>query len=267
MIPCRGRTCGSSWCRKAWARLWRERMLYGASDLMARGLIPYEFTLTAPGVLPDGVSTWADWSTGVARRYAELMRRLSRGGFLIRDPYWTRVRELHRPRGCGREVCGHPAHGFYADRPHHLHVLLFGWVDARADLEAVRALVVASGFGPRFTIKRVRSLEAFVGYVGSGYLLKGHEFMGRHVRVVERSRNWPRDPAEDEWADYRRMVNALDPVVAVLPDGLSWTAWADRAIAAGSGSLVCDSGSAFALVRPPRGSPVLFPEPDGWVDP
>jgi len=213
-IPCRGRLCSSVWCRRAWARRW--------SDLMAAALlgrVGYMLTVTAPGRLPAGYWSWDEWNATVPERFARLMRSLRRW---MPECEYARVLELQK-RGAL-----------------HVHALVLGW--RWVDLEAVRALVVAAGFGPRFEISEVRDGQGLARYLASKYLVKSHETLGRRYRVVQCSRGFPRTRANTDEDVWRRALNIVDPAV-VLRDCESWWDWAERM----GGVTVFDSraGSAY----------------------
>jgi hypothetical protein len=109
----------------------------------------------------------------------------------------------------------------------HIHAILTGW--SYSSMEWVRGLVVAHGFGPRFRVEMVRSEGGVVGYVASRYLVKSRDMFARHTRVVQYSRGWAGPAPIERPAD-------APGVVAVVRDGMSWAAWADREIDRGSGS-------------------------------
>ena len=248
MLPCRGRTCESAWCRRAWVVEHRARIAYGIEHPAAP---VYMLTLTAPATLPAGYLSWWEWNGSAPDRWARVWRSLAAAGFIRPAAAYARVWELHQPRGNG-------------GRPLHSHTVLTGWANPRADLEAVRALVVAAGFGSRFRIERVVSVGGMAGYL-AGYLSKSHEYLGRR-RVVTYSRGWPKDPGRVEELEWRRALNVVDPLIGKLRPGETWWRWAERMADAGSGSLLCDSRAAFAWVRPPGADPPgLFPEvEDGY---
>jgi len=254
-LPCRGRTCESAWCRRAWVREHRGRIEYG---LRMASRKPYLLTMTAPPVLPEGFESWADWNVTVPDRYEAALRGLVRAGFLRPDRAYSRVWELHRERG-GK------------GRPLHSHTIVIGWI--RGDLEVVRALLVGCGFGRQFNVKPVYSVGGMAGYM-AGYLTKSHEYMG-HRRVVSYSRNWPREVEDPDALAHRRYVNVLDPLLPLIRPSESWVRWAERvteptrrrdgswrlAEASRGGPWVIPQGDAFAYVRPPNGAALLlFPD-------
>jgi hypothetical protein len=111
----------------------------------------------------------------------------------------------------------------------HIHAILTGW--RYSDLERIRTLVVRHGFGRRYQIEPVRKVEAVGAYVASAYLLKSRDAFPYKTRVIQYSRGWaPRlvfQSAEDR-----------PEVVAAVPDGMTWTQWADREIGRGQGERI-----------------------------
>lgn len=198
-MPCRGRLCSSSWCRQAWARRWADEFAVALA-----GRVGFMLTVTAPGRLPGGYGTWDEWNATVPNRFARLMRVLRRW---MPDVEYARVLEL-QARGAL-----------------HVHALVVGW--RWADLEMVRALVVAAGFGPRFEIAEVRDERGLARYLASKYLVKSHETLGRRYRVVQCSRGFPRTRASADDVTWARALNVVDPP-AVLRGGESWWDWAER---------------------------------------
>lgn len=178
----------------------------------------------------------AEWNATAPARFAATMRVLRTR--LVR-PEYARVLELQR-RGLL-----------------HVHAVVTGW--RRLDLEWVRGVLIAHGFGPMFKVHRVRNAHAIAGYVAARYLAKSHEDLGRRFRVVQYSRGWQGfSPAELDDVVWRRAINAVDPAV-VVPDGMSWGAWADGEIKAGRGSYVVRPRSTG---WPGTGPIVLFDPPD-----
>jgi hypothetical protein len=181
---------------------------------------PYFLTVTAPGI----VERPHDWNRTAPARFAALVRDLRGHG--LPGLEYARVLEMQR-RGLL-----------------HVHGLVVGW--RRVDLEMVRLLCVRHGFGPRFEIAAVRNVEATGGYMASQYLAKSHEDLGRRYRVVQFSRGWPRDRMTEAVLDA---VSAADPVVAVIPDGMSWWDWAGMQEAA------TPSAAALSLPAAAEGPP------------
>lgn len=203
-------------------------------------------TVTAPGRLPGAYASWDEWNDSAPSRFASLMRTLRKRG--AGQLEYVRVLELHRARN--------------GSRPMHVHALATDW--RYVPIEVLRALVVAHGFGPRFQVEAVRSVEAASRYMVSAYLSKSHETMpGRRYRVAQASRGWPRMAPEVDPADVA--LNLLDPAGPVIPAGMSWWDWAERQERRGMGSLVFDGRSALALVRAVRGEspPGLFDALEG----
>jgi hypothetical protein len=201
-----------------------------------------EFTVTPPGIVeePD------EWNRTTPARFAALMADLralvgrpSPAGRSAGSIEYARVLEMQR-RGLL-----------------HVHALLTNW--HRTDLEKVRLLCIRHGFGPRFHVERVRSVGGFAAYIAARYLTKSHEDLGRRYRVVQYSRGWSRTPDQLDSELWGRALNAVDPSI-VVPDGMSWSRWADREIDRGRGSYAVKP---FSTGWPSRGSPItLFDQDD-----
>lgn len=217
-VPCRGRRCASRWCRDAWSRLHADRMAYGVKHSSRRAFFG---TFTAPAIVDDVRA----WNGSAPARFAALIRDIRRT-FGMGDLEYGRVLELQL-RGLL-----------------HVHALLLGW--DFCDFERVRLLCVRHGFGPRFEVRPVRSAEGLGRYIASTYLVKSHEDLGGAFRVVQYSRDFPRDRMEqDGWAE---IFNVADPVLAI-PAGMTMWEWAESQEAAGRGSLRFDSRAAVGYVR------------------
>lgn len=220
-MPCRLRRCSNEWCHRAWASVHQERMV---RQLDGVGLERAFFlTVTAPGIV-EGPEAW---NRSAPRRFAALMRDL-RAEMAALAPEARAAAPVEYAR-----VLEMQQRGLL-----HVHAIVTDW--RRVPIEQVRLLAVRHGFGPWFEVKPVKDLHAVAGYVASKYLTKSRGDIGRGYRVVQYSQGWagPWKVATDEGHDagvWAAALELVDPTVAVLPDGMSWSRWADGEIDAGRG--------------------------------
>jgi hypothetical protein len=132
----------------------------------------------------------------------------------------------------------------------HVHALVIG--RRFIPHETLRALAVRHGFGARVGVEAVRSAGAVAGYMAAQYLTKSHETLPGRYRVVQFSRGFPRDPERDAREARGQQLNAEDPIVAVIPDGMGWREWAEREIDAGRGWIGFDRTARARLHDPPE---------------
>lgn len=149
VMPCRGRTC--PYCG---ARYWRKRVLAGLHAGLQGGEDEYlALLLTAPGDVDA-----AEFNASAAKRWHRFFKELRRSVPGLAGLQFWKVAELQ-------------------ERGHvHFHAVLRG--ASFIDVEAIRRIAVASGFGPEVGIRHPRDYRAGVrglGWYFGKYLLKRYD--------------------------------------------------------------------------------------------